>query len=116
MALLSEVGGTANYEKYTVNGRDEPDYGRPAPMMLDVDDNVVQLHLLGSQHSAACLAAIAAMIDADVRGFTHLEIETRSNLLRNHRTGEWTKRDALLRHLHLAIDALVLRFEDVQFV
>ena len=84
-------------------------------MSFQINGSVTDLpDLMGSHHVAACLAALAALIDADGREVTHVEIKGPA-LFVNHAEEKWARTDPLLATLHPAIKLLEARFDEVAY-
>jgi hypothetical protein len=109
--------GTKVGRRYTVRGMSTPTVGSPAPISFEVDGHLTEMGgVRATNHVADCLAAICVMIDADGHGVTDLTIECNSELLRNHANELWRRRDLLLKEMHISLQCLELRFDDVHWV
>lgn len=96
-----------------MNGSHDPTPGTATPMTAHVAGVRVPLPTSGSHHVASCVAAMLAMVDADARGVTHLEIHTPNEALRKHARYKWRRKAPLLREFHPALKRLESRFEAV---
>ena len=100
---------------YVINGIHHPTGAGAAPMSFEINGSVTDLpNLMGSHHAAACLAALAALVDADGRDVTHVEIKG-PPLFVNHAEDVWARTDPLLATLHPAIELLESRFDHVAY-